>query len=485
MKPEGLGIEHYPLVGAAGDENWSQVRVVVPFEDDELESKGMLAVVIKVKNVEGAAGAGVELLQEIVDSFQKRGEDDGWEWIRSIPDLLTNKGGEGVVVLVVPVEEKRALYVAGKGEMVVGLQRSQDESLIWGKGQEKGVSGWLQEEDRVLLGTGEFYDQIWEKLNLIVGEEKIEEAGARIAASESKGLLAGIVLEVGEWQENGVVEEKVEKKVRKRKKVRGGGLNLKKKKMIRELFAADRREWSLRIGVVFLVIFVISVGVGSWQKRKNEQLQEFRQVVEPIEYKLEEAKKLVEVNPVRARNLMLEVRNEVSSQKGRFEESKEGKKWEELLSKVEGVWREVSGERDLKAEKWLDLSVVKEGVEVKEMAIEDDKLWVVDREESLLLISLEDKSSRVMAGGEVVEDVRAVADELVGDRESIWQVSEKGGEAKKVVEIEGIELVDVEGFANNIYLLAKEGVFKYPGLEDGYGRRRRYLGAGEEVEVGK
>ncbi len=501
MRPDGLSIEHFQLVGAASGENWSQVRVVVPLNKEELKMRGVLAVVVRVKNVEEAAGVGVEMLQDLVEKFQSEAGVGRWEWVRQAAAWLEEERGEGIVAVMVPVDGKRAMYIAGRGDMVVELQREGNSKLLWGRGQDKAVSGWLQEDDEIMLGTDTFYDKVWSNLDIEVGEERIEEAGTKITSSENGALMAGLVLEVGEMREEseevaGEIEEsrEPERKVKRKwagegKKKKRSWLNLRKRKSSAvKLFPASKEEWSLRIGVVFLIIFVISVSLGAWRKSKRERLAEFKGVAEPIEYNLQEAQKLLEVNPVRARSLVVEAQKLVEEQGDRFVEGGQEKEWENLVSEVDKVWTEVSGEKTLQADKWLDLSVVKEAVEVREIVVEEDSLWVRDGEDSLLVINLDDKSSQVVAGGEVAGKARALGvlgeAGLVGKDSGVWQV-EKSGDVSQAFEIEGINLVDLEGYANNIYVLADEGVFKYPGIEEGFGKRRRYLGAGEEVSVGQ
>lgn len=501
MRADGLGIEHYQLVGAAEEESWSQVRVVVPFNENELKMRGMLAVVVRVEGQEKAAGFGVELLQKLVEKFQSEGERKRWEWIQETAGWMKEKQGEGVIVVVLPVKEKRAVYIAGEGEMVVEIERGGERRLLWGKGREEAISGWLGKGDSLLLGTEAFYDQVWEQLEMKVSEEKIEEAGTRITSAEEGSLMAAVVLRVGEWRAGEQMEEKEGEtkgggrivrgwqREKKEKKEQRSWLNLRKRKRkALKLFKANKREWSLRLGMIFLAIFAVSVVIGAWRKNKQERLAEYGQVAEPIEYNLQEAEKLREVNPVRARSLVVEAQEMMEEQGERFAEGGQAKEWEKLAEQVETVWQKVSGERQLEAKEWLDLAVVKEGIKVKKMVVEEDSLWV-GGEKSLLVVSLDDKSSQVVAGEEVMGGAVALGElaenGLVGKKEAVWQVEKETGKTQEAVKIEGIGLVDVCGYANNIYVLAQEGVFKYPGLEEGFGRRRRYLGAGEEVEVGE
>ncbi len=160
-----------------------------------------------------------------------------------------------------------------------------------------------------------------------------------------------------------------------------------------------------------------------------------------------------------------------------------------VVKKTEEVWLEVSGERKVEGERWLDVGIFKGGIKAERIDVSEQGLLVWgDDERVVLRVKLEDKSGEVVVGGEIM----AGAEMVVGNKVGVLVLKEKeikvvglDGEEIQSLDLEGVKGRLIEGYGRNVYLVADEDVFKFPGAESATGKRRRFLQAGAEVNTGQ
>ena len=259
--------------------------------------------------------------------------------------------------VLVDDEGKRGMYIGGWGGMKVVLVRGGERVEVWGGGE--AVSGWLLEEDEVVIGSEEFVNGIWSEgaseVEMVAKMGEMED-GAKVAGLVVKVKRIKLVEEVSDNKRGGIIElvepdisgiepSKVQVMVvneepgwkrdlarLKRKLGLGGrGITLRSEE-------SGKRRWAMVLGSVFLVIFLVSVVVGAGRRSVMKEREEFEGVSEPIEYALEEAVRLKSVNAVRSRSLVIEAKEEIVSQGDRFVEGRLSEEWAELAKRVDEVW---------------------------------------------------------------------------------------------------------------------------------------------------
>lgn len=511
MIEKALGIKWQPIVGIPKEEGsvWSQVRVETRVEGEE---KVALVVMLSLQDEEDVREKGRVLMETIVGSFQNS-KDLGMDFVTREASLLKEDlggKGEGVLALVIEDGGKRILYVGGVGGMRAEVIRDGKENEIWRGGRV--VSGFLKNEDKVVLGSRDFFERVWEKgvesgvlrtklmaveegegiVGLIVEVEEVGETHEIADILETEGLES---LPVEEEMAVGAVGEKGEEnevfaQSRWEKKAGSSWLTRVKRQWglgnltLRKPSEGGRKSWGLIAGMIFLLVLGGSVIVGAQKQALSKEREEFLSVMEPIEFALEEAEKIKELNGVRARSLILEAKEEIEKQGDRFEEGGMSEDWEKLKMRVESAWKEVSGEETVSGEMWLDLGVVKDGVVIEGLDINEQLLtWSRDGR-VVIATDLGDKSSEIIAGGETLEGVMGMA----GIRSGVALLGEGGirvvDEENKVLaelDLEGVKGKVVEGFGNNVYLLADEDFFRFAAADSGWGKRSRFLRAGVEI----
>jgi hypothetical protein len=470
---------------------------------------------------QNAAEEGNEKLQALAENFQQKLSTDRLEWLKSTVAEFESQNRQNerlLLILIVPHEDKRALYIAGLGPMKVVVSRGGGQQLVYSEAQQgKVVSGWLQTGDVIAGGTSEFVDEVWNETSGPLGE-KLEDSQAAIGSHEQQSLMAGVVLAFVEpvgSEESETSSESVPGPIHlempagevtddsssplSMPSTRPPRFSLPQRLMGGHALAwmagkdaRPTRKASLVIGGIFLLLLLISVAVGSVRKEGVKRETEFLSVVEPLEHSLEEASDLRSVNPVRARSLVAEVRAEAEQIEGRFTDDPYAGRWQEFIQRLNQVWTEVSGERVVTGSLWLDLTVIRDYLTGSQLIMVDENtLGVVDRENgAAVTIGLSDKSAKVVGAGDAIKQSTG-ADAWAGSvvvltSEGVSYFSPESSQGETLIRADGEiwdQITHVAGFAGNIYLAGDIDIWRYPGLNDGVAGRGRWLRPGTEPNL--
>jgi hypothetical protein len=253
------------------------------------------------------------------------------------------------------------------------------------------------------------------------------------------------------------------------------------------LDGSDRREKARKLmrvgGVVFVMVVLVLVGIGQI-KAKQERIkkEKLNQAIEQVVADYQEAVKLVELNPVRSRELA----DQAQAGLDRLSESaRQDKRLDEVKSGLGEVLGAAVGVKAANTKKVLDLSLVREDFRGAKMRLDDGgNLVVLDvGGQRVTKVDPDKKSGTVVVGKEQVGLAELVATYpgklVVVNDKGVVECTVGNGQCKKVVEVdeEWGEIKDVGMFAGNIYLLdgGVGKIWKYPVIENGYGAKQEWL----------
>jgi len=522
-----IGIDFFRLVSDSSIDDWAQVYARVPFDEQEVEKKGALFGAVRLKGGEELVSRGTEIFSWLDEHFNKieKGGD-----LRLLMEELEKKdeGLEAVWLWVSLEEGKRVMRVMGVGDGRVDILREGNRvELITKDRLGQVIKGELREGDRLMMGVGGVVDL---KKEMIGEEEKLEKVTEELKSKideSSNGAMAGLLLEVGgmkkekgeevlevrkeeEKKEEKKIEEEVGEEVGEEKKeeeVEVGGVVEKAGVKIEEEGKTKKRgSWRgrnvgvkvkqkggnekkfLYLGGVFLVLFLISVGVGTVKIRQKKEEEVWLAVVEPWEKKEEEALALVEVNPVGARELLKGVMKEIGEKDGSYVDSRYEDDFEELKIRLEESWQKVSGESEVKTTVLTSLELLRSGLKGERLVrLDDEKILVLDGNSGVVVeVVLEDKGMDVVLGKGEDKGWKDVA----GDEDTIVVLGKDGlgyeiGGSEGELEFDGSVLgaIGVEMFAGSAYVLDGEAeeIWKFVVSGSELEERRRWLVAGEEL----
>ncbi len=432
------------------------------------------------------------------------------------------------------------------GEAGLIIKRGDDSVDFWGKeGVGKVVVGELLEGDSVVLWTGGEIEQVKKTMMLDKsGQEKVE--GMLNEAKDRRETLSALIVSIGSLTATNVAPvtetedldgESTEDEVKDEtelKEVVEGLEGEGKKVLVEEVPALMRHHlieepeadlvskeivghlgpreklvnwWSslalkrsdiainrnskkrlvIGLGVLFVVLLVVSVVVGSIKIESQRELKRWNSFAEPIEKKINDATGLVGVNLIGARKMMEEAKASFDSGKAAFTSSPSKDKLMALEKRINDVWQQSSGEREMVGESSVNFALVREGYVGDKISFDKNDQFV----------SLESKLGLVVTANISSKDVKV----LVGKGEGLgWR--DVVGDGKRYLVMDGkkvmnsgknsdllifdsavVDPVSMGLFGSNLYVLdaGNKDVYKYTLGTDSTSERSRWLKQGQSI----
>lgn len=498
-------LETAKIVGTATEKSWSQVHLFSPADAEKQKLRGELLAVLSLSGLgEGveAVTAGREVISRLHEEYYGNLQGKALERLKTaVKTVFSEAAAEAEIEIGAAALVGDVLYlaIAGKGQAV--LQRDNKMGIIL-QGNEEVVtaSGYLEDDDLFLLGTTGFFQAVASgvlkaALNTGSPTETTEVLAPIIHGRPESGSVAALVCKVraeDKIEETILAPPEKEKKITPLKDVirpifsrLQRGLGEKAIYLRREFRQRDEKpgrspKTVFTIVLVLLVLLVISVGLGARQ-RKHLGLEKKTVVLfEQARQKFQEGEALLELNPLRARELLLEAKS--LSQQIETEGLKTAE-FEKFKVELEQALNQVLKEHKVEAGLFFDLELIKQEAKGDDWAVSGGKLMILDKEKtSVYEVGIADKKSAILAGGKSLKGASQVAAFLP----KTFILTEEGIiETDKLTKKEGLvietdeewgEIVDFWAFAGNLYLLDKKGeIWQYPAIETGFGARRRWL----------
>ncbi len=244
-----------------------------------------------------------------------------------------------------------------------------------------------------------------------------------------------------------------------------------------------RRVLLVRMGVIGLVIGVSFFGLRQYSAYRKETA-EITAVLGVTEHKFNEAMALVDLNPVRARQLLVEAHDEL--ERLAAEKSLTDTQQNSILSlgeKIQGSQTIATRSYPVAPEFFFDLSVIKSGASGYRFALSANQLVVLDRNsQSLYAISLTAKSSSIIGGGSDIGEALDVAVYggvpyvLTHRGVVVFQPGKKGVQMITADERWG-DVQALTVFDGNVYILdsGEDHIWKYTATGTGFSDIYQYL----------
>ncbi|MBU1200555.1 hypothetical protein KJ953_03390 [Patescibacteria group bacterium] len=499
-----FGVDFFRIVNEGLVDDWAQVYAKVPFEEEELISKGSLFGVLRIKGGKKLVSKGSDIFLWLDEYFNKTEEKGD---LRGLVEGLLKVSSELEAAWVWVMIDSRtgdrvAKSVAMNGGKVIIVRDGRQ--MVLSNGDERVVTGGLKAGDRLGLGVGGMVGRLQG-----LGDKGLEKAVADLneqVEKETEQAVAGLLLEVrpvsvkasatpgepmlvtpGETSdEEPLVAERIvtDRMVGGKKWMRWlrrpkGRLNIGS--------GTEKNGKVLWLGVVFLILLVVSV-VGGVIRGKKEKIEtSWQSEVGSWQKREDEAKSLVQVNPMGARKLLREVQTEVENAENVWVGTKYEEEWVEYKQKLDKSWVEVSGEKQVEPTLFLGLSLIRSELKGSRIVGLGEGVGVLDLELGLMVkVNLEDKKAEVLAS----------------DKEKKWKAV--GGDGAKVVFLTGsglglsgkeeagfdatvVDPVEIEVFGGGIYVLdAGAGeVWKFNLVGSEIQDRRRWLNPEQEIGMGE
>jgi len=516
-----LKLETGKIVGAGNNISWAQNHIFIPNKEDKKSAAGILLVSFAIQAKEerlDITSFGKEIISRFHEIYYSTNINKPIKRIKKTINSLSSEFSSQISLqlccaVILQKNQKTIGYFASYGQSKAFIQRNSKLAQIINGQKEiiKTSSGHLQSGDKILLAAEQFFKhvniaQIKSALNNEKTEQITEDLAPIVHASPENSKTSAIIAKINLLQKKQPPQpaktipekkqlSKKKTKHKKRKPLKGIKKTIKtipalfknikyftKKtaadfKKRPDVFIKDRqkkaraKKTTLTVAIILIILLIVSVFFGSKRKQTQQSMQKVKGVYDSADYKLEQAQDLKELNPLRARGLLNEAKQEVENALSTLEEDKKSQQLKTLLQKVKDELEKVGGEYQYSnADLFLDLTLIKDNFNGLTWENSNGTLQVLDPSLGTILeIEVEDKSAKVSGGGEKIKQSQNIgADEqsafIIKDNKLLL-VNLADGELKAEKEGKdwGGKIIDLIGFAGNAYLLDenKGKIWKY------------------------
>ncbi len=502
---ENFKLHSAKIVGTPTEKSGSWVHTFSPTDEQKLSQRGHLLAVIGLDNFIGEgelATIGKEIISRLHEEYYGELTSKAFEHLKKTVGKVAqeiNEGGDLNLNLGVVVVINNLLYaVMSHGSQLRLLRQGQIKTIF--SGEETG-SGYLKNEDVLLLGTEEFFRLVnQEIIGSALASANPEEAVEILAPAvhgQVDGSSAATVFKISSLKKEPVAKAPLtreEARVQEKrsfelgKKFKGRVISLivstdewLKKKMIylksnkEKNFRSQRTLFS--VALILLVILAVSVFFGMRQRRGSDLTGQAAILLNQAQAKKEEGEALKTLNPAKSQQLLTEAQNLVKEIEKLGGQSEDFLKFKEELNQL---LASSLREHEVEGSLFFDLELIKAGAEGKDLLLADGELIVLDEKQTAVYeIGLADQKSTILFGGEDIQG----ADLITQAGDSFYVLTDEGllkGGKLPEVEIKKDEdwgkIVDIGGFSGNLYLLDSQGeIWKYPAIEGGFGEKQKWL----------
>ena len=367
------------------------------------------------------------------------------------------------------------LYVVVASRGVVYLKRENTLAVILNR--PGSASGELKIGDRILLGSNQFAAAITQKeIITILNMRDVKESAAalttRLEARTSNTPAAAAIIAISQGVPL-VTFKTIDN--RSRFKVR-----LNQKLMALKKLQLTFKPLLITIGVL-LVLLLLSVGFGISKKQHDKENQQLKTVLESVTHEFDEGMALIDLNPIRSRQLLNQAQSQLEAARNQITDSKERRQLDDFLKKVNTGIAAAQRSYEVVLTSFFELPLIKPNAEGTRISLYQDVLVILDNQnKSLYRLSITSKASRVLAGGEIVAGALAPAvhgEEVYLFNNGIGKIT--GTEVTTIIppDPDWGTIVDLKAFGGNLYILdtRKNWIWKYIRTETGFSSKQDYF----------
>lgn len=251
--------------------------------------------------------------------------------------------------------------------------------------------------------------------------------------------------------------------------------------------ARQRRRVALSVAQILLVLLVISLGLGTWQRRRVAQASGIAVTQSRVEFAINQAAALGKFQPARAVELLQAESDNIDLQLRSIRSKAAAAKLADLKQQLQLTLAQSGRVVKLEPEIFLTLNLIREQTVGQQLSLWGEQLFVLDPGNGVLLaISAVNRSGEVAGGGEALTSAIRVAGSgrkvYILTKDQLVEINLDTRQSAAVVEAQGEwqEAIDIGAFSSSLYVLDRgaSDIFKYPATDDGFGQRRRWLAPG-------
>ncbi len=495
------------IVGTPSDGLWSQVHTFFPEEVDKKEKRGDLLTVLVISEV--AAGvesvaAGREILGRLHKEYYEDLSGSAFEKLCSAVEKL-GKENENLELLVAALLGE-ILYLAIYGEGRVFLKRGEKGGiLLRGDGGLKTASGFLQENDFLVLGSRRFFEAVGDGVlkaslesgsaneaveslaPIVLGRNDMAAAAAILACAKKEEELTIQSVTPSEEKKDLPLEEKelAPSPIIKESFLNRFRLRLLRRRrpaiFVRSAAAERKKRLYFLISLVLLLLLGTSLVLGVRRKMAEDRRLKASQLVKQAEEKLNQGKALSASQPTEGRVLGEEVQRLTDESLALSPKNNEEATFlkEEAKRFLASLGQEITlAEPSV----FMDLNIIADGASGVALSLAEKNLVVLDEiKKKVYLLSVEKKSQTMIDFPDEEGSQLAATDNkaFVLAKKGVYVLNlvQKSASLKIARDEAWKNIVSLGTYAGNLYLLDEGAgnIWRYLATEEGFGARKSWF----------
>lgn len=486
------------IIGKISQLCWPQSYVFLAKEKEKKILFGNLLVCFsltaKKEGVEMASFA-EEIKLRFHETYFSLPKLDCFQRIKEAWKVLEDEFSQAVKIemAVAVILASGKVYFASNGESKIFILRDNHlVKILSPEPTEKIFSvGLLKNGDLVVLATGQF----WQLIDLEIlktflitkqFKEAIELLSSIVKSRQENNKTAAIIFKAKSFSQSFFYSSR---------EFIARAIDFWKKenpivKIRKEEKSRQRKKNTLTIAFILIILLIISVILGTKRRSFSKDSRTVRLLTTKANSLYEQAISLKEINPLKAKALLIEAKNNLKGQQETIKNEKEKNKIIKWQEKINQEWQSISREYRLnKGEIFLDLTLFKKDFQGSDLDVVANNLYVFDGDKGTVLkVAVDKKSCEIAAGGK-----KLAGGKFIGAAEKRIFIAAKNkifvfdlAKEKIIQEIKENDwgkIVDLSGFGNNAYFLDKEKgqIWKYRGIQKGLAARSSYLKTKEDL----
>ena len=499
------------VVGRVDGEFWSQVHDFSPGEEQKFAIRGRLLAIITLKRQSEdtditVVERGREILAHLHELYFGNLESTAYERLKQAVNTLSTTYEVSLDCAVI-LED--VIYLVSNSGGVWLRQKDQSGWLIeHPHNQVISLSGRLILGQQFILGNRQFWNET--PMGMIRAalesamDQALETLGALVHGSQKAEGAAAILINTSQgFEDMKLVTRKDEDEILEDVTPPHVEYDFEEKPKFWTKFLPKRpifvqheslgSKKNMILGIGFLVAFVLLVLVGKFRyqylvsgKAKLDQRSE------ELAFKFNEAKALSILNPVRSREMLTEIKADMTDIRGLGGNKYKNLNLEQVETDYSAVVNKAMGINSVQLAETLDLSLIRDGLAGDQLTLLEGRIYVSDsNSDRLVSVDPLKKSGTIVAGKDVFGEIKLISSypgklEVFSDKGIVecQMTNVKCSNAVKYDSGWG-EVKDMAMFAGNVYLLADKNIWRHQTTDSGFGAKQSWttLTAGESMTI--
>ena len=255
-----------------------------------------------------------------------------------------------------------------------------------------------------------------------------------------------------------------------------------------------KKRFLISLVTVLFIFLLLNIGISILRSKNSQKVKEINNSLETVKGQYDEALALIELNPVRSRELLSSAKMAVGNLlKTTGKKTREYKLLSDWFNKISSS--EVDAYKIYKLTAvplFFDITLIKPGGIGNDIAYYQEKKVILDKKnKTVYFLDTKTKEAKILAGIDTVKNAVAVSVHgsyvYVFNDEGIYRIDIVSKDSKKVIERDKnwTDISDMEAYAGNLYLLDRgsNSVWKYIAAEEGFSDRISYVNKGVSADL--